>query len=161
MPAGCIIVYQRPDPRPPRVTLVLTPAGILLLRMRFSHRFATLVASLSMVASVLVTSGFACEFRGADDMAGMTMANASIAQSSGFATVSLRAREQTPSSPAPCGLPSAPSGCQSLALCAPAAMASQRVAGPDVAIESIQVASGIVLRPPSVTTLPELPPPRA
>ena len=114
-----------------------------------------------MVASVLVTSGFACEFRGAGDMAGMAMPGAPIVQSSGLSIVSGPDRESPPSSPAPCGLPSAPSGCQSLTLCAPAAMASGRVAAPDLAVESMQVASGVVLRPPSLTTLPELPPPRA
>jgi hypothetical protein len=129
--------------------------------MRCVNRLAGLFSALSLVASVVVTSGFACEHRdGADTMAGMTMANSADAPTP-VAGIESKTGEAPASDPAPCGLPSAPSTCQSMVACAPIAVASQRVgiAAPSRAM--VRVASLAMLTPSSETKAPELPPPRA
>jgi hypothetical protein len=129
--------------------------------MRRMHRLAGLLSALSLVASVVVTSGFACELPGdADHMAGMAMASVSNPPSP-VASVGSVAGEALASAPAPCGLPWAPSTCQSMAACAPAAVASERVGIAAKSNVMRRVASAAILTPLSETIAPELPPPRA
>jgi len=85
--------------------------------MRRKHGLGGLLSALSLVASVVVTSGFACELpSGADHMAGMAMANAPDARSPA-ASMGLTTEEAPAPDPAPCGLPSGPSAYQSMVVC--------------------------------------------
>jgi len=129
--------------------------------MRRMHRLAGLFSALSLVASVVVTSGFACQLPGgADQMAGMSMPNAADAPST-LAGTGYPTGEAPAPDPAPCGLPSAPTACQSMVACAPIAVASQRVGIAARSGAVVRVASAAVLTPSSETIAPELPPPRA
>jgi hypothetical protein len=122
------------------------------------HRLAGLLSALSLVTSLVVTSGFACELPGgADSMAGMTMANAADAPS---LMASMGSTTGEAPAPDPCGLPSAPSACQSMVACAPTAVASERVGISATSGSMLRVASVAVLTPSSETIAPELPPPR-
>jgi hypothetical protein len=129
--------------------------------MRTSLRLTGLLAALSLVTSVPVTSGFVCERTGgADHMAGMAMggsSNPGSSVSSGGSVV-----QEAPVSPAvPCDFPWAPSGCHSMIPCSPNAIATESAVVPEIAPAQFRVASTHVLTPPSETKLPELPPPRA
>ena len=129
--------------------------------MRRIHRLAGLLSALSLIASVVVTSGFACKLPGgADRMAGMAMTNAPNPPSPAASVGSIAGEAPAPAS-APCELPWAPSACQSMVPCAPAAVAAQRVGIPTTSGVVLRVASAAVLTPPSETIAPELPPPRA
>jgi hypothetical protein len=128
--------------------------------MRRIHRFAGLMSALSLVASLVVTSGFACELPGGRDMAGMAMANAGD-MTSPVASMGSTTGEAPAPDPAPCGLPSAPGACQSMVACAPTAVASQPVGISATSGTELRVASAAVLTPSSETIAPELPPPRA
>jgi len=133
----------------------------IVYTMRRTHRLAGLLSTLSLVTSLVVTSGFACELpSGADHMAGMAMANAADAPSPVGSMGSTTGEAPAPD-PAPCGLPSAPSACQSMVACAPTAVASQRVGISAPSGAMVRVASVAVLTPSSETIAPELPPPRA
>jgi hypothetical protein len=129
--------------------------------MRPSIRLTGLLATLSLVISIPVTSGFACERNsGGDHMAGMAMANPSNAGSATSIIASISG--ETPASPAaPCQLPWAPSGCQSMVPCSPTAVAAESVVLPELEPTLLRVESAIFLTPPSETKPPELPPPRA
>jgi hypothetical protein len=61
----------------------------------------------------------------------------------------------------PCRFPWAPDGCQSMVPCAPAALASSPAALNRGGPVPERIAVGVSLTPASVTTPPELPPPRA
>ena len=61
----------------------------------------------------------------------------------------------------PCDGPSNPTDCQPLAACASTVLAPPAPAIPASASVSIAVVALVVLAPPSWTTRPELPPPRA
>ena len=129
--------------------------------MQRVHRLAGLLAALSLVASVLVTSGFACGIRGgADDMAGMAKADVPN-PASPVVSVSLIAADQGGPAPVPCGLPGVPSTCQSMVACCPAAVASESVRIAEQSPVVRRVASAVFLTPRSETIAPELPPPRA
>ena len=129
--------------------------------MRRIHRLAGLLSALSLVASVAVTSGYACALPGgADTMAGMAMASAAGAASPVVGIDSTTGKAPAPA-PAPRGLPSAPSACQSMVACAPTAVASQHVGISATSGAIVRVASVAVLPPSSETIAPELPPPRA
>ncbi len=129
--------------------------------MRCMHRLAGLLSAFSLVTALVVTSGFACELPvGADHMAGMSMPNAVDAPSPFASTGSLTGEAPAPD-PAPCGVPSAPSACQSMVACAPTAVASQRIGISATLGAMVRVASATVLPPSSETKAPELPPPRA
>jgi hypothetical protein len=145
---------------------ILARTVTLLIRyivstMRCMHRLAGLLSALSLVTSLVVTSGFACELPGgADHMAGMSMPNAADAPSPVASTGSPTGEAPAPD-PAPCGVPSAPSACQSMVACAPTAIASQPVAISATSGAMVRVASMSVLTPSSEIIAPELPPPRA
>lgn len=126
--------------------------------MHRPSRIAGLFTTLFLAAFVLVTSGFACIVpESSQDMTSMGMASA-------HARVQATAQIVSPvqnGPAAPCRFPWAPDGCQSIVQCAPAALAS---IGADLnrgAPLPERVASSIALPPLSVTTPPELPPPRA
>jgi hypothetical protein len=125
------------------------------------HRVAGLLSALSLVTSLVVTSGFACELPGGvEHMAGMSMPNAADALSL-VASTSSSTEEAPAPDRAPCGLPSAPSACQSMVACTPTAVASERVGIAATSGGMLRVASAAVLAPSSETIAPELPPPRA
>ena len=133
----------------------------ILLTMRRIHRIAGLLSALSLVALVMIASGFGCELpSGADHMAGMAMANPADAPSP-VANMGSTTGEAPATDPAPCGLPWAPSGCQSMVACTPTAVASQGVGISATSGARVRVASVAVLTPSSETIAPELPPPRA
>jgi len=133
----------------------------IVYTMRRTHRLAGLLSTLSLVTSLVVTSGFACELPGgANQVPGMAMANAADAPSPVGSMGSTIGEAPAPD-PAPCGLPSAPSACQSMIACVPTAVASQRVGISATSGAMVRVASLAVLTPSSETIAPELPPPRA
>ncbi|HWZ60908.1 MAG TPA: hypothetical protein VNW46_18125 [Gemmatimonadaceae bacterium] len=106
--------------------------------------FATL-ATLFLLQLVFVESGYACAMpaTGSSAMASMPGMTMPAHESKG-----------------PCRFPWAPDGCQSMAPCAPAALA---VPGHALAVAPQLVAAVpvlIVRTPPSETAPPELPPPR-
>lgn len=128
--------------------------------MQRLSRITGLISAVFLVAFVLVTSGFSCvESASPDTMAKMGMT--SSAMNSGTIMHTNAATLPVPAPPAPCKFPWAPDGCQSMVPCAPAALASAApvLEHADAAPERIAV--GVSLTPLSVTTLPELPPPRA
>jgi len=111
------------------------------------------------VSFVMVTSGFACiEPIGSQTMAAMRMSSAHAA---GHVPLQSLAPVQKEAPAAPCKFPWAPDGCQSMVPCAPAALASvTSVLDPSGLVpERVMPASAITLL--SVTSPPELPPPRA
>lgn len=125
--------------------------------MRFTHRLAGLASICSLVTALLVTSGFVCSVPGdasqmaqmpGMDMGGMSMPHAPAEEGA-----------ETPTSS--CEFPWAPSGCVSMAPCAPTAVAAQSVGLTEVSSPALRVASASPLAPPSETIAPELPPPRA
>ena len=128
--------------------------------MPTSLRLTGLLAALSLVTSIPVTSGFACErASGVDHMAAMAMTGVSNSGSS-ISSVGLIIEEAPASPAAPCGLPWAPGGCQSMVPCSPSAIAIERAVVPEIAPAHFLVASAAFLTPPSETKPPELPPPR-
>jgi len=125
--------------------------------MQRPYRLIGLFVSLCLAAFMLVASGFTCiAHAGSEDMAAMGMASP---HANGMSSAQNLAPVQPPA--APCKLPWAPDGCQSMVPCSPAALASSAVAlgsGPSV---SDRVAADLPEAPASVTKAPELPPPRA
>jgi hypothetical protein len=126
--------------------------------MQRPSRLAGVFTSLFLVAFVLVTSGFACTTPGSsDDMTAMAM-------TSGHANGQATAQDIAPvqkAPAAPCKSPWAPDGCQSMVLCAAAALASAAsvLHGAGPVPERVMPGAAITLL--SVTSPPELPPPRA
>lgn len=135
--------------------------------MRHARRMTALLVSLLLAHVTWVGSGFACRMPGmgniSDGMASMAGMDMSSTEMDGMGMAGTL--EQPSGAPAHdhegCQLPWAPDGCQSMAPCAPLAMASLlqvlQVPG-DV---PAAVASQLVLTPPSQVRAPELPPPRA
>lgn len=93
------------------------------------------------------------------DMPGMDMGSMWDSQSAAGTVAHGCDESETP--PAPCDTPLAPDACLSMAPCAPVALAAQHVSLPEISSRVLHVASLSVLQPPSETTAPELPPPRA
>jgi hypothetical protein len=126
--------------------------------MQRPSRLAGLFASLLLAALVLVTSGFACIApESSQDMTAMGMTSA---HADGQATAQNVAPVQK--APAtPCKFPWAPDGCQSMVPCAQTALASAAAALNRGGPVPQRVASDAEVAPLSVTTPPELPPPRA
>ena len=121
--------------------------------MGHPSRLTGVFASMFLVAFVLVTSGFACDsVKVGETMVGMSMG-------ANHATSSNSPDSQAPA--APCKFPWAPDGCQSMAPCAPAAVASATTSIYTVAAIPQSVAVATQIAPPSVANPPELPPPRA
>src|SRR5438045_354730 len=126
--------------------------------MQRPSRLAGVLTTLLLAAFVLVSSGFACPTPGSsDNMTAMGMASG---HATGQATVQTVAPIQK-APVAPCKFPWAPDGCQSMVPCAPAALASASAELNRGGSVPERIASFVALAPISVTTAPELPPPRA
>lgn len=132
--------------------------------MRFTYRLAALASTCSLVAAFLVTSGFVCVSPESGshmaDMPGMDMSSMHVERqtSDNSDQASAGAQETAPPS---CEFPWAPSGCVSMAPCAPVAVATQPVSLVALSPPVPYIASASPLQPPSETIAPELPPPRA
>ena len=124
--------------------------------MRRLARPIAFLLTLVLLQLVLVESGYACRAPAGgsmSEMAGMQMPAGPDHSSS--------APRQQDHQDTPCRFPWAPTGCQTMAPCAPAALAvasADVVSGPQ---ERTSPESLIVLAPPALTSAPELPPPRA
>ena len=130
--------------------------------MRSLSRLAGLVSALCLVAFVLVSSGFACvESAGRDTMAKMGMAPPATNSGAIVHAIAATLPASAPAPTAPCRFPWAPDACQSLVPCASAAIASATAALGHISAVPERIAVGISLTPLSVTSPPELPPPRA
>jgi hypothetical protein len=126
--------------------------------MQRPSRVAGLFTSLFLVAFVLVTSGFACTTPGSSD------AMTAMAMTSGHATGQATARDVAPvqkAPAAPCKFPWSPDGCQSTVPCAAAALASATSVLHGTGPTPEQILPGAAITLLSVTSPPELPPPRA
>jgi hypothetical protein len=135
---------------------------ILVNMMQRLSRITGLISAVFLVAFVLVTSGFACiDSAGPDTMAKMGMTRS--ATNSGAIVHASAATLPTPAPAptAPCRFPWAPDGCQSMVPCSAAALASASAQLNHPAPVPERVASASAVAPPSITTPPELPPPRA
>jgi len=134
----------------------------LVNMMQSLSRITGLISAVFLVAFVLVTSGFACIDAASPD----TMAKMGMTRSAAKSGVIVHASAATlpasaPAPTAPCRFPWAPDGCQSMVPCAPAALTSATAGlGHSNAVPD-RIAVGVSLTPLSVTTPPELPPPRA
>jgi len=122
---------------------------------RLSAAFSTLL----LLQLVFVGSGYVCSAMG---VPGMSSGRMDAMDMGGPARVDQHAPAPTPANDhGPCRFPWAPDGCQSMAPCSPAAVTSETltlVSPPTI----ISVAPELsVLTPPSQTSPPELPPPRA
>ena len=130
--------------------------------MRSLSRLTGLVSALCLVAFVLVTSGFACvDSPGRDAMAEMGMARSATNSGAMVHGIAAPLPASAPAPTAPCRFPWAPDGCQSMVPCSPAALASATAAVGHASAAPERIAVGVSLTPLSVTTPPELPPPRA
>ena len=137
--------------------------------MRRIRRITALFVSLLLANLVGVGSGFACVMPamghsstasgGAASATGAAMAGMDMP---GMVDLGGAADKSAPAhQDIPCKFPWAPEGCQSMAPCAPVAIASHESAL-DVAIGApAHVAELTVLTPPSEVRTPDLPPPRA
>lgn len=129
--------------------------------MRRPHRWTALAAALVMLQSMLLGSGALCAApllggtsqRG---MAGMAQMNMSRAPAPAPRSPRTPAHEQMP-----CHLPWAPAGCQTMAPCAPTALTSKMLVILSAPLVPHDVQRLELLAPPSISTPPELPPPRA
>jgi hypothetical protein len=122
-----------------------------------ASRLVGLFTSLFLVAFVLVTSGFACIAPA--NPQGMGAMGMTPGHSQGQATVQDAAPVQKVPS-APCKFPWTPQGCQGMVSCAPAALASATTTRHGGALVPERVMADANVTPLSVTTPPELPPPR-
>jgi hypothetical protein len=114
--------------------------------------------TLFLAAFVMVTSGFAC--MGLESSQDMTAMGMTSVHALGAATAqSVVPVQKAPA--APCKFPWAPDGCQSMVPCAPAALALSPADLSHSGSVPERVTPSIALAPLSVTTPPELPPPRA
>ena len=126
--------------------------------MQRPSRLIGLLTSLFLVAFVLVTSGFACMTRGSSD--NMT----AMAMTSGGTNGQATAQDVAPvqkAPAAPCNFPWTPDGCQSMVPCAAAALASATSVLHRTGHVPERVMPGAAITLLSVTSPPELPPPRA
>lgn len=132
--------------------------------MPVPYRLAALLSTLSLATAFLVASGFVCSSADAAspmaDMPGMDMSSM-IAQQPADGGSAHAPGGASETVPPPCEFPWAPSGCVSMAPCAPAGIAVERVSPAALSPEVLDVASASPLQPPSETIAPELPPPRA
>jgi len=127
--------------------------------MQRPSRLAGLFTSLFLVAFVLVTSGFACI--GAVGPQTMPAMGMSSAHAAGQVTPQSLAPVQKDGPGAPCKFPWAPDGCQSMVPCAPAALASATSVLDQSGLVPQRVMPAAEVTLLSVTSPPELPPPRA
>jgi hypothetical protein len=130
--------------------------------MQSLSRLTGLVSALCLVAFVLVTSGFACvDSAGRDTMAEMGMTRSATNSGAIVHAIAATLPASAPAPTAPCRFPWAPDGCQSMVSCAPAAIASAATTLGRISAVPERITVGVSLTPLSVTTPPELPPPRA
>jgi hypothetical protein len=130
--------------------------------MRRLSRITGLISGVLPVAFVLVTSGFACvDSASPDTMAKMGMAGSAVNSGAMALGSAATLPASAPAPTAPCKFPWAPDGCQSMVPCAPAALTSGTTALAHTSAVPERIAVGVSLTPLSVTTPPELPPPRA
>jgi len=125
-------------------------------RMRRLRRPLALLVSLVLLHLMAVESGFACAIPAAAND------GAAMAGMAGMPGMDMGGDTEEPASGAPpCDFPWAPAGCQAVASCAPAALASCALAdaAPSHARSSVVMRSE--LAPQSRTPAPEPPPPRA
>lgn len=121
------------------------------------RRLASTVTALFLVLQfVLLGSGFMCVTPGGDEggMADMAPMGVGLDRASATAPAPGDGHED-------CSVPWMPVGCQAMAPCAPAAVASimtSRLPSPSFVSELEQLT---VLAPTSLSTPPDLPPPRA
>ena len=114
--------------------------------------FAPLIFQLGLAANAVACVSERGSSATAIDMAGMNMPGL---QSHGDHHNPARSKH------VPCNQPWGPTGCQPLAACAPGAIVPIQVALHPSAHAAHAVDVLVVLAPPSRTTPPELPPPRA
>ena len=131
------------------------------------RRLLALLVSALLLHVMWVGSGFACGMAEmgsaavAGDMAAMEMSAEEMADMDMPGMTGQRSGEAPAHDHLPCELPWAQDGCQSMAPCAPVAVASpaQSLRMVDRVVSA--VASEVFLTPPSQVRTPELPPPRA
>ena len=125
------------------------------------HRVAALVSGALLLQLVLVGSGFACIMPKMDATHAAATANAAPMPGMDMSTNVPSSTDGPVSGDAPCHLPWAPASCQPMAPCGPAAVTAPALTLllPEVTLS--EVARLVVLVPPSRSTAPELPPPRA
>jgi hypothetical protein len=127
--------------------------------MRHPRRLRATAALVLMLQLILLGSGLACAMPGMRDHA-TSVGMAQMDMGSGTSTST--APQQSPTQGGtPCSFPWAPAGCHSMAPCAPVAVATQTVALVPAPPVEHEMAGLVVLAPPSRSTPPELPPPRA
>jgi hypothetical protein len=122
--------------------------------MQWGRRVVAALSAVFVLQLVFIESGYACarsDARGS--MADMGMMGMTT-KANGGAPASTDHRS-------PCRFPWAPDGCQNMVPCAPAAITAPAHGVVDVppVAQAIPVLS--VVTPPSATSPPELPPPRA
>lgn len=144
------------------------PGGNLPRGMRRPfRRVAALISSLLLLQLVLVGSGFACAMPMPMGQQSPPAANAASTAVSDMVGMDMSGSQREASSKAPasdrspCRFPWAPAGCQSMAPCAPVAMAQAAEVASLPVTGAYVVAALDVLTPPSRSTPPELPPPKA
>jgi hypothetical protein len=125
--------------------------------MRRLARSVASLLSLVLLQLVLVESGYACRMPttgpvGASEMAGMQMP-------AGADHASAPAPHDQQESP--CRFPWAPNGCQTMAPCAPSALATASTGIASLAATRMAPAQLVLLAPTALSSAPELPPPRA
>ncbi|HKO16502.1 MAG TPA: hypothetical protein VJU87_09695 [Gemmatimonadaceae bacterium] len=134
--------------------------------MARTRRLTALLVSVLLAHLTWVASGFACTMPAMQGAASVLVGSGHVTSAS-MAGMSMPEGAERPSQgapahrDAPCRLPWTPTGCQSMAPCAAAAIASTAALVP-----ALHSAPGLaevrpVLMPPSETRAPELPPPRA
>lgn len=139
------------------IPTVLPWGHTYLYHVRCLIRPVSVLVTLVLLHLVLVESGYACRMTPADagrsSMAGMQMAGDEHA---------------TPDAPAqqdeqqmPCHLPWATSSCQTMATCAPTALTVASSATASVARTRLAPRTLKQLAPLSLTSAPDVPPPRA
>jgi hypothetical protein len=133
--------------------------------MRRARRLSALLASFLFAHLLWAGSGFACAMPKAEHAASAAMAGMSMSgDMAGMDMAGMTAQEEG-GNPAhhhtSCETPPAPGDCQSMAPCAPLALASteEPMRAPD-GVPSVVAPLG-VLTPPSPVSPPEAPPPRA
>lgn len=154
---------------------------ITAMRRLFGSRRRGIATSLLMCLSylILVESGFGCTWLsmstrtstdvGMTDM-GMadmpigsvaTIADTPTTDGSSAVTQSSRTPEHQGPNHSGCQFPWGPTGCHTMTPCAPATMAGQPITYAASPMSAVSVEVGRSIAPPSLTRLPELPPPRA
>lgn len=135
--------------------------------MLLARRITGILASLLVAHTTWVGTGYTCSMpemgqraEEVPSMAGMNMSSAEMAHMDMSSVIEQRSDAPMHDHES-CELPWAPDGCQSMGPCASPALASLQQPVQAPASAPLQVASRLVLTPPSQVRAPELPPPRA